>query len=144
MVFGKNMMDRCYKQSCSGYKTYGGKGVVVCDRWHVLNNFIQAIDLIEGFDLNKFLNGKICLDKDKLGDSKEYSLNKCCFISPEENNKYKPNQQATIIGISPKGDKFEFTNQSEFARQHNLRQPSISDCVRKRLKSHKGWTFYFK
>lgn len=140
----KNMMDRCYKENCDRYESYGAKSVAVCKKWQNFDNFIEDIDLIKGFDLNKYLDSKICLDKDKIGNSKEYSLEKCCFITLEENNKYKPNQQKEIIGVSPDGEIYEFLNQSEFAKEHDLRQPTISDCLSGRVKKHKGWTFCFK
>jgi hypothetical protein len=30
----RGMLDRCYKENSVGYKNYGGRGVVVCDRWN--------------------------------------------------------------------------------------------------------------
>ena len=137
------MMDRCYKKSYKAYKNYGNKGVFVCERWHTFNNFLEDLDKIKGFNLDLFLNGKICLDKDKIGNSKEYSLDKCCFISLEENNKYKPNQQKLIIGISPNNEIYEFYNQSQFAKDYGLRQSCIGDCLSGKCKTHKGWKFYF-
>lgn len=137
-----NMMDRCYNPNHFAYKNYGAKGVVVCDRWQVLNNFIEDVDKIAGFDLQLFLDGKLSLDKDKMGNGKEYGLNYCCWISKEENNQYKPNQQKTIIGIDPSGKKYIFDNQSKFAREHNLNQSEISACVLGKRKQHKQWIFY--
>ena len=29
--------ERCYNKNCKSYKDYGGKGIIVCNRW--LNNF---------------------------------------------------------------------------------------------------------
>lgn len=37
----KGMMDRCYKETAISYKNYGGRGIVVCDRWHLVENFIE-------------------------------------------------------------------------------------------------------
>ena len=34
------MMRRCYKMSARYYKDYGGRGIVVCERWHAAGNFI--------------------------------------------------------------------------------------------------------
>ena len=138
----RNMINRCYNPTHFAYKNYGAKGVVVCDRWQTLNNFIEDIDKILGFDLQLFLNGELSLDKDKIGDSKQYSLNHCCWISKQENNQYKPNQQKTIVGISPLGEKYVFNNQSEFAREHNLTQFGISACLCGKFKQYKKWKFY--
>ena len=49
-----------------------------------------------------------------------------------------------VIGISPNGEEFQFYNQSEFARQHGLRQSSIGDCLNNKCKTHKGWKFIIK
>ena len=62
----------------------------------------------------------------------------------QKKKKYKPNQQKWVIGISPDGKEFEFFNQSEFARQHNLRQSSIGDCLSGKCKTHKKWKFKYK
>lgn len=35
------MMSRCYNRENMGYKNYGGRGIGVCKRWHVFNNFAQ-------------------------------------------------------------------------------------------------------
>lgn len=138
----RSMMYRCYKPSCPAYKNYGAKGVIVCEKWRSLDGFIDDIDKVMGFDLQKFIDGEISLDKDKIGNSKEYSIDCCCWISKSENNKYKPNQQIKVTAISPDGELYTFSNQSEFAREHNLSQGRISDCICGKIKSHKGWKFY--
>ncbi len=140
-----NMMKRCYNPNFERYKDYGGVGCVVCDEWKNLNGFIQTIDLVDGFDINKILKGELCLDKDiKVKGNKIYSVANCKFVLKKENNKFKPNQQKTIIGISPDGKIFEFVNQSEFSKNHNLSQGKISDCANNKITKYKGWTFYFK
>ena len=139
-----NMKQRCTNPNHKLYKNYGDKGVRVCDRWLELDNFIEDINKIIGFDLDLFTSGKLALDKDKIGNSKLYSVENCCFISLEENNKYKPNQQRMIIGVNPNGEEFKFTNQSEFARQNGLKQTGIASCLRGKDKSHRGWKFKFE
>lgn len=137
----KAMMYRCYDSNCLAYKNYGAKGVRVCEKWKTLNGFIEDMDKIVGFDLQRFINGDLSLDKDKLGDSKEYCLEKCCWISKTENNQYKPNQQVRTMAISPDGEKFVFSNQSKFAKEHNLCQSHISACINGKESSCKGWRF---
>jgi hypothetical protein len=39
------MLSRCYRPSDSGFIRYGGRGIRVCDRWHVLSNFIADMAL---------------------------------------------------------------------------------------------------
>lgn len=37
----RSMLSRCYFPSQDSYKYYGGKGIVVCDRWHKFENFLS-------------------------------------------------------------------------------------------------------
>lgn len=72
------MIDRCYNTSNKGYKTYGAKGVIVCDEWK--NNpqsFFDwaAIGYREGLQL----------DKDIIGNGLLYSPLTCCWITHKEN-----------------------------------------------------------
>ena len=140
-----HMIDRCYNRKHERYSNYGGRGVIVCDKWKTFDGFLEDIDLIEGFDLDKIINGELLLDKDSIDlNNKIYCLNKCKFISKQNNNKYKPSQQKVIIATTPFGEEIEFFNQSEFAKDNNLRQSTISDCLRGRCKTHKGWKFKYK
>ena len=78
-------MQRCYNENHPSYKYYGNKGVIVNERWHVFNNFIEDIDKINGFNIDKFLKGEIHLDKDlTILGNKEYSLEKCLFVTKEK------------------------------------------------------------
>ena len=82
----KNMMDRCYNTNHSRYKLYGGNGVIVCERWHTLNNFCEDIDKIQGFNYELFMSGVLCLDKDKKNyNNKIYDIHNCQFITKAEN-----------------------------------------------------------
>lgn len=139
-----NMIRRCENKNYVSYKEYGAKGVKVCEKWHNFEYFLSEVPKIRGFNREKLLNGELSFDKDIYGDSKEYCFEKCCFVTKEENNKYKPNQQKCTVGISPNGETFEFFNQNEFAKEHCLRQTTISDCLSGKCKTHKGWKFYLK
>lgn len=35
------MMSRCHNQNSDAYKNYGGRGIVVCDAWHDVRNFLK-------------------------------------------------------------------------------------------------------
>ena len=37
----KGMMSRCYRETTNGWEHYGGRGIVVCDRWHRFENFFD-------------------------------------------------------------------------------------------------------
>ena len=139
-----NMMRRCHNENYPQYINYGAKGVFVSNRWKDLDNFIEDIDSVDGFIKDDFLKGKLVLDKDsKFSGNKEYSLDNCSFITLEENNKIKPNQQKRFLATSPNGEEFIGTNQSKFARNHKLTQSQISHCLSGEKQTHKDWKFKY-
>ena len=141
----RGMMQRCYNKDNDSYKYYGAKGVYVCDRWHNFENFYKDLDKIDGWDEYLFISSKLSLDKDyKVKGNKEYSLDKCTFVSPEYNNKLKPNQQKEIIAMSPSGELHTIMNKSDFAREHNLQLSGIHNCLIGKWKHTKLWQFSYK
>jgi hypothetical protein len=36
----RGMMRRCYDEKSKDYPRYGGRGISVCDRWHLVENFV--------------------------------------------------------------------------------------------------------
>lgn len=54
-----SMKQRCYNKNDSGYKHYGGRGIKVCGRWHVFENFLQDVgDRPEGKTLDRIDNNE--------------------------------------------------------------------------------------
>ena len=39
-IVWSSMMRRCYNQAVERYPNYGGRGIIVCDRWHAFENFL--------------------------------------------------------------------------------------------------------
>lgn len=84
----RNMIRRCYDKNYRAYKWYGAKGISVCKRWHRLDFFIEDIVRLPGYDVIRFENGEIELDKDIIDyKRKEYSPQTCCLTTHAENNK---------------------------------------------------------
>lgn len=139
------MIERCYCPTAISYKSYGGKGVFVSERWLCFENFLYDLPFIKGFDYNKYINGELQLDKDILYMyNKEYTLEKCCFVEKHINAINQPTKQKTFIAISPTGEEYTFNNQTACANQFGLTARTISKVLHKQLKSHKGWQFYYK
>ena len=139
------MVDRCTRPEHPRYALYGGSGVTVCERWLDKENFISDAKSLPGYSEEGVLHGGLHLDKDtRIAGSMEYSPETCSFIGRVENNKTKPNQQRSFIATSPNGEEYRVVNQSEFAITHNLRQSTISDCLKGRVRVHRGWTFRFE
>ena len=83
-----HMLERCYsKKYHERFSTY--KNCDVNKYWLLLSNFVEDFKLIDGYDEEKFLLGKLELDKDikSNGKNKEYSLENCILISKSKNVK---------------------------------------------------------
>lgn len=39
---------------------------------------------------------------------------------------------------------YEFTNAKDFSEIHNLQRSCITQCLKGKRKSHKGWTFSYE
>lgn len=50
------MMARCYREKSISFKNYGGRGIAVCKRWHVFENF--AVDMYPSYKAGLTLERK--------------------------------------------------------------------------------------
>jgi hypothetical protein len=75
----KTMINRCYNEKTKIYKTYGAKGVRVCDEWR--NNYESFLH----WALNNGWVKGLQLDKDIRGDGKHYSSATCSWVTALEN-----------------------------------------------------------
>ena len=69
----KSMMQRCYYQFHKSYSVYGGKGITVCPRWKVFENFLS--------DMGIRPEGKTL---DRTNGEKVYSKENCRWATPSE------------------------------------------------------------
>lgn len=142
----KSMLARCYNKKSSSYKMYGGEGVTVSERWINLDNFIEDIDKIEGFDLDLYMKSEIQLDKDikqRGVDRKKYSLDTTIFVSSSENSGNRRNNKEMII-ISPSGERFEEINREAFCRERGIPSRNAFNCLTGKANHYKGWQFFYK
>lgn len=139
-----NMMDRCNNPEHPRYSEYGGNGVRVCKPWSDKETFLEDAKQLPGFNEDLLLSGLLHLDKDTLVQGNvEYSPETCVFVDVTTNNKHKPNQMKPFIAVAPDGQQHTVTNQSEFAKANNLRQGTISACLKGKIKKHQGWGFRY-
>ena len=83
-----DMLERCYSKKFQK-RNPCYIGCTVCERWLLLSNFVEDFKLIDGYNEEKFLLGKLELDKDikSNGMNHEYSLENCMLVSKSENSK---------------------------------------------------------
>lgn len=139
-----HMIDRCCSEKSNRKEAY--KNTSVCERWFCLDYFFEDAVKIEGWNEEEFNKGNLQLDKDfkqQGKDYKVYSKDTCIWVDKLINNKYQPNNGKYFVAISPNGDKFTYFSQHECARQNNLRTTNINQCLNKKRKTHKGWSFHF-
>ena len=84
----RSMIARCYNPKNQSYKTYGAKGITVCDRWKRFDYFLEDAIKLPGYNKEKIETGKLVLDKDIIDRSvKMYCPESCCFITRAENTR---------------------------------------------------------
>jgi hypothetical protein len=84
-----NMLYRCENPKARNYADYGGRGIIVCDRWKDVSKFIEDMfpTHLEGLTL------------DRKDNSKGYSPENCRWISPHgQNRNMRSNVNVTLDG----------------------------------------------
>ena len=140
-----NIKDRCYNKNNQAYKSYGEKGIGVCDEW--LDKDSGFINFLEWANKSGYEEG---LTIDRINPQGNYEPSNCRWITLSKNialaNKYTHRRKAengTYYGISPLNEYYQFDNANQFAREYNLNGANIRDVANKRKKTHKGWVFGF-
>jgi hypothetical protein len=98
------IMGRCHCRSNTRYKDYGGKGIVVCTRWHDFSEFRRWAEE-SGFEPS--------LQIDRIDNSKGYSPRNCRWVTCKKNQANRSRsvifpdgrttaEVAASLGMSPK------------------------------------------
>jgi thymidylate synthase len=138
-----NMMRRCYDRSIPEYQLYGGAGIFVDQSWRCFSNFLRDIHDIVYFTQWKDAPSKFDLDKDYFS-SNCYSKDTCIFL-PKKYNQVLPKLDGSKIIATNRhtNQKYEFTVQRWFAKQHGIKHSQmISTALNESPKSQtKDWIF---
>lgn len=110
----KGMIERCYVPKCKNFKNYGGRGILVCDRWK--NSFVSfKEDVIEGYSEG--------LELDRIRNDEGYHQGNFRWVTHKANN----NNKRTNCYVEYKG---EIKTASEWAEIYDLNSRCISNRVR--------------
>lgn len=84
----QNMMRRCYDPKNEAYIHYGGRGILVCERWHTFENFLA--------DMGRRPDG---LTLDRIDVNGNYEPDNCRWATPKEQARnQRRNRHITIAG----------------------------------------------
>lgn len=119
----RGMMSRCYNNKDQRYNRYGGRGILVCERWHDVNAFLDDM-------FPTFLVG---LQIDRTDNDKGYSLDNCRWV---DRGVQARNKSSNIV--------LNFNNQShclaEWARITGLPYSVLWDRVKAGWATEKALT----
>lgn len=118
------MIQRCYNPNNKSYKTYGAKGVTICEEWKLFSNFRKWYDenYIEGYSIDKDIKG-----------GKIYSPNNCIFVSKEESTKEVNSRKDNTCFV---GQKNPNSKTKEYYERKPIRRWNFKNACR-----CKGWIF---
>jgi hypothetical protein len=120
------MISRCYNKNQRSYADYGGKGVIVCDRW--LNSFENFLE-----DMGKKPNSNYTLERIRVNGI--YEPNNCKWITRAEQSKNK----RTSVWHEHNGVKMIL---SDWAKFLNVHPSAIRLKIRSGKKFSEIYNFY--
>lgn len=89
------MIQRCYDKNCHAYSRYGGRGIIVCDKWQTFEGFYEDMgDRPQGKSLERLdNNGNYSRENVIWADIKQQNNNRRTNVVLEHNGKKQTMQQ---------------------------------------------------
>lgn len=121
----KGMFTRCYNTKYRLFKDYGGRGILVCDRWHSFENFRDDM-------LSTYADG---LSIERIDNNKGYSKSNCKWATTKEQNKNKRMFKLTrekISEIRVKWNNGSYGIGKILAKEYGVNAGVISEIVNRK------------
>lgn len=107
------MRQRCENARSSGFSKYGGRGITVCERWRIFENFLA--------DMGEAPDG---LSIDRIDSSRGYEPGNCRWATSREQSLNRRNvKQATFAG--------ETVSLSELAERAGISRRTVYQRVKR-------------
>ncbi len=138
------MKGRCLNKNNTHYSYYGGRGITICDEWlEDYGNFKN--DMYESYINHVDQYGEENTYIDRIDVDGNYKLSNCRWATKKQQtiNRNPQSNQRNFKAISPTGEEYISNNQQQFAKNNNLFQGGIRNCLIGRCSHHKHWTFKY-
>lgn len=148
---------RCKNTSCEDYPNYGGRGISVSPYFSFTNegyqNFInytyplliqrvnECINSGEFSNIDEAIHSTKALSIDRINCNGNYEPGNIRWATRDEQSQNQ-RRMITFVAIDPDGLVYITNNQTKFAKEFNLNNTKISECLRGNRYHHKGWRFY--
>jgi hypothetical protein len=83
------MFTRCYNHHSKNFPHYGGRGIIVCDRWRTFKNFLA--------DMGEPLPG---LSLERINANGNYEPGNCRWATNAEQSQNRRNGKLTVEGAA--------------------------------------------
>jgi len=121
-----SMKKRCYNSNNSNYCHYGGRGIVVCDKWR--NSFMA---FIEDMGLKPFPKAQI----DRIDNDGNYEPDNCMWATSTENNRHTSKTKLDINKAEEIRQLYKTGKilQREIAVMYGIKRATVSAVMRKKI-----------
>lgn len=135
----RQMIRRCYDETCRAYPGYGRVGVHVSEEWQCYANFQQDVKQVPNWVMKLEYPDEFSLDKDTKLASNRYSRETCMWASNFVQDANKSNTRP-FTATSPLGKIVECPSIGRLAREEGMSASAIHRCLNGQLHKHHGWT----
>ena len=123
------MKRRCENIKCQQYKWYGGKGIVICDKWN--NSFLEFAEW-------SYKNGyKEYLTIDRVDSNGNYEPDNCQWITKSKNSRRR-HKGTEVILKNKYGNIFAFKYLAEAVEKTHVSAHYIRKIINKEIKEYNG------